>query len=156
MAVWCWCCCYWRADSKTSVLNKVLRKRKCLAAFPNLCCPKRWSGMNRISGPDWEKICVDHNGRIKLRAKQKYEILSATIIYKSSESHLEKNHKVVLRKRYNQKMVFRLLITKWILSKFCSGYVNKLHQVVRLLFWSSGESQVTPVKFTVARSASTN
>ena len=27
--------------------------------------------MNRISHPDWVKLCVDPNGRIKLRAKQK-------------------------------------------------------------------------------------
>ncbi len=37
------------------------------------------SGLNRISHPDWVKICVDPNGHINLRAKQKYEILSATI-----------------------------------------------------------------------------
>ena len=80
MVVWCCCCCcYWRADSKTSVLNEeVLRKRKCLAVSPNLCCPEICFGMNRKSHPDWVKICVDPNGRIKLRAKQKYEILSAT------------------------------------------------------------------------------
>ena len=35
--------------------------------------------MNRISHPDWVKLCVDPNGRIKLRAKQKYEIPSATV-----------------------------------------------------------------------------
>ena len=34
--------------------------------------------MNRISHRDWVKLCVDPNGRIKLRAKQKYEIPSAT------------------------------------------------------------------------------
>ena len=47
--------------------------------FPNLCCPERWSGMNRISHLDCVRLCVDPNGRIKLRAKQKCEILSATI-----------------------------------------------------------------------------
>ena len=77
---WWWCYCYSRERTViTSVLNEeVLRKRECLAAFPNLCGPERWSGMNRISHPDWVKICVDPNGQIKLRAKQKYEILSAT------------------------------------------------------------------------------
>ena len=54
-------------------------KEECLVVFPDLCCPERWSGMNRISHPDWVKICVNPNGRIKLRAKQKYEILSATV-----------------------------------------------------------------------------
>ena len=37
-------------------------------------------GLNRISHPDWVKICGDPNGQIKLRAKQKYEVLSATDI----------------------------------------------------------------------------
>ena len=36
--------------------------------------------MNRISHPDWVQLCVDPNGRIKLRAKQKCEILSATLL----------------------------------------------------------------------------
>ena len=77
MVVWC---CYSRERTVImSVLNEEdLRKRKCLAAFRSLCCPERWSGMNRICHPDWVKICVDPKGRIKLRAKQKYEILSAT------------------------------------------------------------------------------
>ena len=30
------------------------------------------------SHPHWGKTCVDHNGQINLRAKQKYEVLSAT------------------------------------------------------------------------------
>ena len=49
-------------------------------SFPILCCPERWTGLNRISHPDWVKLCVDANGRIKLRAKQKYEILSGTSV----------------------------------------------------------------------------
>ena len=58
-----WCCCYWRELTViTSVLNEdVLRKRKYLAAFPYLCCPERWSGLNRISHPDWVKICADRD-----------------------------------------------------------------------------------------------
>ena len=51
-----------------------------LGGFPNWYCPERWSGMNWISHPDWVKLCVDTNGRIKLRAKQKYEILSDTCL----------------------------------------------------------------------------
>ena len=48
-------------------------------AFPNFCCcSERWSGLNRISHPDWVKICGDANGQIKLLAKEKYEVLSAT------------------------------------------------------------------------------
>ena len=37
--------------------------------------------LNRISHPDWVKLCVDPNGRIKLRVKQKYEIHSATHVW---------------------------------------------------------------------------
>ena len=62
-------------------------EEKCLAAFPNLCCSERWSGMNRISHPDWVKICVDPNGQIKLRAKQKYEIFSATYYNTHTHTH---------------------------------------------------------------------
>ena len=63
---------------KTSVLNKVVLQKRVFDGFPNLCCPERWFGLNRISHPDWVKLCVDPNGRIKLRTKQKCEILSAT------------------------------------------------------------------------------
>ena len=31
---------------------------------PIWCCPEKWSGLNRISHPDWVKICVDTNGQI--------------------------------------------------------------------------------------------
>ena len=79
IVVWC-CCRYWRADSKTSVLiEEFWARERVLAAFPNFwCCSERWSGLNRISHPDWVKIFGDLNGQIKLRAKQKYEVLSAT------------------------------------------------------------------------------
>ncbi len=43
--------------------------------------------VNSICHPDWVKLCVDPNGRIKLRAKQKYEILSATYIYRYVSVH---------------------------------------------------------------------
>ena len=36
-------------------------------------------GLNRISDPDWVKLCVDPNGQIKLHTKQKCWILSATL-----------------------------------------------------------------------------
>ena len=44
--------------------------------------------MNRISHPDWVKLCVDPNGRIKLRTKQKCEILSATNLIKKQDEDL--------------------------------------------------------------------
>ena len=63
--------------------TKLFSQRECLTAFPNLCCQQRWYGRNRINHPDWVKLCVDANGRIKLRAKQKYEIPSAIkLLYK--------------------------------------------------------------------------
>ena len=76
----CCCCCFWRADSKTSVLNEVFLPKKAWVfdGFPNFCYPERWSRLNRRSHPDWVKSYVDPNGRIKLRTKQKYEILSVT------------------------------------------------------------------------------
>ena len=58
--------------------QRISEKEKVIGDFPNLCCPERWSGLNRISHPDWVKSRVNPNGRIKLRTKQKYEILSAT------------------------------------------------------------------------------
>ena len=45
---------------------------------PFWCCPEKWSGLNRISHPHWVKICADNNCQINLRAKQKYEVLSAS------------------------------------------------------------------------------
>ena len=55
-------------------------KEKVFGGFPYLCCPERWSGLNRLSHSDWVKLCIDPKGRINLCAKQKCEILSATNI----------------------------------------------------------------------------
>ena len=59
--------------------RKVLRKRKFGGLSTFLCCPGKWSGLNRICHPHSVKICDDHNGQINLRAKQKDEVLSATL-----------------------------------------------------------------------------
>ena len=68
-----------RADSKyVCPFQKLLRKTVFGGLSPIWCCPEIWSGLNRISHPDWGKICVDHNDQINLRTKQKYEVLSAT------------------------------------------------------------------------------
>ena len=48
--------------------------------FPQFVLPGKMIRENRISHPDWVKICVYPNGRIKLCTKQKYEILSATLL----------------------------------------------------------------------------
>ena len=53
-------------------------EEKVFGSFPQFVLPGKMAGMNRISNPDWVRICVDPNGQIKLRAKQKYEVLSAT------------------------------------------------------------------------------
>ena len=73
------CCAMKGADSKyVRPVRKVLRKRVFGGLSPFLCCLEKWSGLNRISHPHWVKIWDDHNGQISLRAKQKYEVLSAT------------------------------------------------------------------------------
>ena len=57
----------------------------------------KWSGQNRISHPHWVKMCDDHNGQINLRAKQKYEVLSATLSYFScSLSKIKKTQKMLM------------------------------------------------------------
>ena len=74
-----WFFCYEGADRKyVRPARKVLRKREFGGFSPFLCCLGKWSGLNRISHPHWVKICDDHNVQINLRAKQKYEVLSAT------------------------------------------------------------------------------
>ena len=50
-----------------------------MAGFHNFgAARKKWSGLKRIGHSHWVKICVDPNGQINLRAKQKYEVLLAT------------------------------------------------------------------------------
>ena len=36
-------------------------KRNVWRLFPSLCCAERCSGLNRISHPDWMKLCVELN-----------------------------------------------------------------------------------------------
>ena len=61
-------------------------------AFPNLVLPGKMVRVNRISHPDGVKICVDPNGQINLRAKQKYEVFStAPEIMKSSVALISSN-----------------------------------------------------------------
>ena len=63
--------------SETSALNEVVQSKRVFDGFSQLLLPERWLGLNRISHPDWVKLCVNPNGRIKLRAKQKCKIPSA-------------------------------------------------------------------------------
>ena len=46
---------------KTSVQNEVVLPKECLTVFPNYCCPERWFRWNRISPPEWVKLCVEIN-----------------------------------------------------------------------------------------------
>ena len=55
------CCCYWRADGRRLYRTELFCQRGCLKVFPNYCCPERWFGVNRISHPDWVKVCVELN-----------------------------------------------------------------------------------------------
>ena len=57
--------------------------------------------MNRTSHPDWVKIFDDPNGQIKLHAKQKYKVISATHISKTSLRN--QNHKMVFIKKKKKK-----------------------------------------------------
>ena len=65
----------------TSVLLEIFRERESLAGFHHFYVARgKWSGQNRISHPHWVTICDDQNGQINLRAKQKYEVLSAAVV----------------------------------------------------------------------------
>ena len=64
---------------KRLFLLKISEEESVSRAFFNFwCCLERWFGLNRTSHPDWVKMFGDSNGQIRLRAKQKYEVLSAT------------------------------------------------------------------------------
>ena len=41
--------------------TELFSQRECLTVSPNYCCPERWFGLNRISHPDWVKLCVELN-----------------------------------------------------------------------------------------------
>ena len=43
--------------------------------FPSLCCPETYCGMNRISHPDWVKLCVE----LDYAPNQNTKIPSATV-----------------------------------------------------------------------------
>ena len=123
-----------RADSKyVCSFWKVLRK-SVWRAFPNLVLPGKMVWENRISHPDCVKICVDHNGRINLRAKQKYEVLSATHAFEKvnisrnpSGDKIEKNSTAVESlERYIQ-------CTKFSRKVWIKRYLNLL--ITGKIFW---------------------
>ena len=100
-----------RTESK-SVLLKRFWGRESLAGFHHFYVVwEKWSRQNRISHPHLVKICNDHNGQINLRAKQKYEVLSATLVCKEISSHL----KMELPKNdsFTNHMYIHLNVPKW-------------------------------------------
>ena len=52
-------------------------KKAVFGSFPNFCCPEKRSGLNRISHPDWVKLCVELNYAPNKNTK----IPSATVQY---------------------------------------------------------------------------
>ena len=76
----CCCCCYWRADGRRLYKTELFCQNGCLTVFPNYCSPERWFGLNRISHPDWVKLCVELN----YAPSQNTKISSATNIFQFS------------------------------------------------------------------------
>ena len=73
MVLW-FCCCEGSGQKVRPSFSNVSEEEMVWQAFTIFML----SGLNRISHPHWVKICDDRNGQINLRAKQKYEVLSAT------------------------------------------------------------------------------
>ena len=75
-------------DAATAIQEQTIRRPFLLriseeesvsrAFFNFWCCLERCFGPNRTGYPDWGKMFGDSNGQIKLRAKQKYKVFSAT------------------------------------------------------------------------------
>ena len=69
-----------RGEKDVRPVRKILRKRKFRGISLPLICPGKSFGQNGTNHPHWVKICDNHNGQINLHAKQRYEILSATLL----------------------------------------------------------------------------
>ena len=75
-------CCWREREDRSVLLENMLRKRKFQALSPPFVLPEKvfrveWDKSSSAS----ENMQWDHNGEINLRAKQKFEILSATYVY---------------------------------------------------------------------------
>ena len=55
------CCCYWSTDDRRLYRTKSFCKKAVFGSFPNFCSLESRSRLNRISHPDWVKLCVDLN-----------------------------------------------------------------------------------------------
>ena len=53
-----------RIVRRLSFLKSSEKEKVFVELSPIWCCSEKWSGLNRISHPDWVKICVDPNGQI--------------------------------------------------------------------------------------------
>ena len=53
------CCCYWRTASETSALDGVVRPKNCVWQLTQFLLPGKEIRLNRISHPDWVKLCVE-------------------------------------------------------------------------------------------------
>ena len=75
-------CCYEGSGQKVNPsCSKDSKEERVWRAFIIFMLPGK-NGPGRIGcHPHWVKICGNHNGQINLRAKQKYEVLSASTLY---------------------------------------------------------------------------
>ena len=85
-------------------------------ARPFYVAPGRWPRQNGISHSHWVKICDDHNSQINLRAKQKYEVLSATPIFLFR--HTVKEFQVLLFNTNNSIQKYSFVCTQLNDSKY--------------------------------------
>ena len=54
-------CCYWRANGRRLYRTELFCQKECLTVFPQLLLPRKVIRVNRISHPDWVKLCVELN-----------------------------------------------------------------------------------------------
>ena len=105
------------ADRNTSVLLERFWGRDNLAGFHHFYVVRgKWSGLNRISHHHWVKICDDRNGQINLRAKQKYEVLSAIFSFSNYFERIVIN---ILKRKWNE--IYCPLILQAHLFKYYSS-----------------------------------
>ena len=64
--------------------SRSAKRGECLTASP-ISAARKEVRLNRISHPDWAKLCVNPNGWIKLRAKRKCKFLVATVASRSRD-----------------------------------------------------------------------
>ena len=53
------CCCYWSTDDRNLYRTKSFCEKDCVWQLTQFLLPGKELGLNRISNPDWVKLCVD-------------------------------------------------------------------------------------------------